>query len=145
MSRTNAAYVKTILRDGNQGSDYDGTTDLTPYIDWASAITDDVSTCATAKGVTISASRLELIEAWLAAHAYATSDKPYASTNTNKAGASFHGMTKMYLEATLYGQQARSLDSSGCLAAIAGEERKSAGGFWLGKPPSSQIDYEDRN
>jgi hypothetical protein len=51
----------------------------------------------------------------------------------------------MYLEATLYGQTATRLDKSGCLAALATGERKVAGGVWLGRRPSEQTDYVDRD
>jgi len=118
--------------------------DLDPFIETASSIVDDVVECATAKGKTLTAAKLELIERWLAAHFYAVSDKPYTSRSTVDASGSFAGQTAMYFESTLYGQHAMRLDPSGCLDAIGGKERKRAGGSWLGKNPSSQIDYEDR-
>lgn len=144
MSRTNATAVAKVLMD-DYGPRLSGDNpDLDPFIETASSIVDDVVECATAKGKTLTAAKLELIERWLAAHFYAVSDKPYTSRSTVDASGSFAGQTAMYFESTLYGQHAMRLDPSGCLDAIGGKERKRAGGSWLGKNPSSQIDYEDR-
>ena len=140
MARTTAAAVKLVLAGGK---DYDtaNVPDLTPYIDAASAMVDDVDECATARGYTLSSTRLELIERWLAAHAYAMSDQPYTSKNTNGAGATFQGQTGMSLDATKYGQMAKSLDNSGCLAGAGRKARL----LWGGLPPSEQTDYTDRD
>jgi len=147
VARTTAAAVKAVMLPGEE---YDTVTEpsLTPFIDTASAYVDDIVTCAAERSpaVTLSAARLELIERWLAAHFYAQSDKPYASKNTEGASASFHGQTAMYLESTLYGQTAMRLDKSGCLSSIgSGAERKVASAVWLGRPPSEQTDYSDRD
>lgn len=141
MARTTAALVKGVLL-----RDYDtaNNPDLTPFIDTASSVIDKVVTCAANRGVSLSAADLELMERWLAAHCYAMSDKPYAEKTTMKAKGVFDGRTGMYLEGTRYGQTATSLDSSGCLAAIA-SGRKRVTGTWLGYPPSQQTDYQDRN
>lgn len=145
MSRTTADAVKLVLMD-DHGNRRDGSTpDLTPFIDTASAFVDDAIECATEKGLTIDSTRAELLERWLAAHLYAISDKPYSSKNTEGASASFNGQTAMYFEATLYGQQVMRLDKSGCLAAVGGAEAKVAGGLWLGKTPSEQIPYWERD
>lgn len=141
MPRTDAAAVQAILLNDY---DADESPSLTPFIETASAVVDDVAACATAKAVTLGDTRLELIERWLAAHYYQQSDQGYASNSTEGASASFHGQTAMYLESTKYGQTAVRLDKSGCLAAIAGGERKVASGAWLGKTRAEQLDYEDR-
>lgn len=145
MARTSAAAVKLVLRLGSQGGDYDdaNSPDLTPFIDAASAMVDDAVTCASDRDITIDSTRAELIERWLAAHFYATSDKTYQSKSTEGASASFTGQTAMYLESTLYGQHAMRLDKSGCLSAAGGAERKTARAKWLGKRPSLQTDYVD--
>ena len=129
------------------GGDYDlvANPDLTPFIDTASALVDDVAECATNKGKPLTSGRLELLERWLAAHFYQQSDQGYTQRATLRASGTFQGDTGMYLESTKYGQTARNLDSSGCLNAIANGTRKVAGGFWAGKPPSEQINYEDRD
>ena len=140
MARTNAGKVQGILVN-----DYDGYTTLEGYIETANVIVTRVEACAVAKGVTLTAAELELVERWLSAHFYAVQDKPYASNSTNKASASYHGQTGMYLEATLYGQMATRIDWSGCLAAIATGQRAVASADWLGKPPSEQTDYTQRD
>ena len=142
MARTNAGAVQSILQ-----KDYDtiDTPSLQGYIETASLVVDDVVDCATAKGVSFSSTRLEVIERWLAAHFYGQSDKPYTNKSTNGASAGFSGQTGMYLESTLYGQTATRLDSTGCLAAIANGERKVASLNWLGKAPSDQLDWDERD
>lgn len=145
MARTTAAAVKLILAPAK---DYDTglAADLTPFIDTASAMVDDIVSCITAKGGTaLTAARLELIERWLAGHYYKVSDKTYSSRSTADASGAFDGQTAMYLESTLYGQTAIRLDSSGCLDAAGGKEQKVASAIWLGRPPSAQTDYADRD
>lgn len=140
MARTNPGAVQEILF-----KDYDSVNEppLQGYIATASAVVDRVVTCATAKAVTLSAVELELIERWLSAHFYCMSDAPYASHSHLGRSASFQGQTGMYLEATKYGQTAAALDPSGCLVAISKNQRASFS--WLGKRPSEQTDYADRD
>lgn len=140
VARTTSSAVQGVLL-----RDYDtaNSPSLTPFIDSASTIVDRVAACAAVKGKTLSTTELELIERWLAAHSYAMSDQTLSSKVTVDAEAIFHGRTGMYLEATKYGQMALSLDYSGCLNAIG--QRKTAGGFWLGRPPSAQTDYDQRD
>ncbi len=140
--RTTTSAVAAVMLPGKD-YDTDAAPSLQPFIDTASVIVDRVNTCATNKGITLSVGELELIERWLAAHCYCMSDQTYASKNTEGAGASFHGQTGLNLDATKYGQMAQSLDYSGCLSAI--NKRARASGFWLGKAPSSQINYNDRD
>lgn len=138
MSRTSSSSVQGVLLD-----DYNGTASLTPFIDTASAIVDRVSTCSTERDYSLSATELELIERWLAAHFYVVSDQPYSSKQTERSRAEFQGQTGMYFEASKYGQTAISLDYSGCLSQISKRQRATA--YWLGKPVSDQIPYEDRD
>jgi len=142
MARTSQGAVQAILLD-----DYDSVNSpsLQPFIDTANVIVSRVATCATAKGKTLSSTELELIERWLAAHGYAMVDQPYQSKTTQQASATFQGRTGMGLEATKYGQQALSVDYSGCLKAIASGNRKTAGLTWGGKAESEQLDYDERN
>lgn len=145
MARTTVSAVQATLQGGG---DYDGFTPLQVYVETASALVDDVVECAAAQGKTLSAGRLELIERWLAAYAYKVSDKPYSSKSTDRASANFDGKTGMYLEANHYGQMAVLLDTSGCLDELTTGESAGplvAGLTWLGKPPSSQTDYVDRD
>lgn len=147
MPRTTSGAVQGLLMD-----DYGRRADLTlpdmsPYIETASAFVDDVVACAARKSppLSIGAARLELIERWLAAHCYASVDQPYTSKSQGGASASFQGQTGFYLEGTKYGQMASRLDSTGCLEAIASQQKKTASGAWLGKPVSEQIDYTSRD
>ena len=142
MARTTAAAVKLVMAPGK---DYDTnrSPDLTPFIDTASAVVDRVAACATAKGITLSSTELELIERWLSAHFHCVSDKPYSTRSTQGASGGFHGQTAMALDATLYGQTAKGIDYSGCLAAIFAKQK--ARMKWLGKPPSEQVDYVNRD
>lgn len=144
MARTTETAVKGVLRLGSEGGDYDDANnpDLSPYIDSASLIVDRLVTRASNKGFTLTTNEKEMIERWLAAHSYVMSDQTYASRSTSRASASFHGQTGMGLDASKYGQYAKALDPSGCLATLFYGKR--AGGFWLGKTDSEKLDYEQR-
>lgn len=140
--RTNDARVRSTLAPGN---DYDlvNNPSLTRFIKIASLIVDRVDSCATDRGFTMTSDELLEIETWLAAHYYCMSDATYQSRSTASASGSFRGQTTMHMEATLYGQSAIDADYSGCLAAI--NKRAFAGVDWLGKVPSDQIPYRDRD
>lgn len=144
MARTTDVLVKKVLAPGR---DYDTVNNpsLQPFIEAASSVVDDVVTCATRKGKTLTSTKLELIERWLAAHLYQMSDEGYTSRSTMSASGSFQGQTGMYLEATMYGQTAITLDPTGCLVAIAKGARPTARAFWAGKRPSEQTDYDARD
>jgi hypothetical protein len=138
--RTTILLVKGVL-----GLNYDtiNGTDVQPFIDTASAIVDRVSTCAVAKGRALSLNELELIERWLAAHCYAMNDPTYQSKNTEGASATFQGQAGMHLEQTRFGQMAMDLDYSGCLTSIS--KRQLARGLWLGRYPSAQLPYNQKD
>lgn len=144
MARTTVEAVIALLTPGN---DYDTINEpnLTPFVDTASAVVDDVVQCITNRGLTLSEARRELLERWLAAHFYQQSDQAYASRSTLRASGQFQGQTGMFLENTKYGQTALTLDTSGCLSRIANGARKVARGYWAGKRPSEQTDYKDRD
>jgi hypothetical protein len=133
--RTTTTAVQTLL-GANYGALPDGTSpSLQPYVDAATNLVDQVVTCATAKGTTIDATTLELIERWLSAYLYTRMDPLYKSRSTKDASGSFADYG--------YKETAISLDPSGCLAGIL--KGQTAGMVWLGKPPSSQINYVDRD
>lgn len=140
--RTTSAAVQALMLPGK---DYDteNAPSLTGFIATASVIVDRAVTCASNRGITISDTESELMERWVAAHAYCMSDPTYASKSTQGASASFTGQTGMHLEQTRYGQTAMDLDPSGCLARVG--KQKFAYTAWLGLPESGQTDYEDRN
>lgn len=141
MPRTTAAKVQGVLQ-----GDYDaeGAPSLTPFIETATSLTDEVATKAAAKGVSLGSARLELIERWLAAHFYAVSDQPFASNVTKGAEAVYQGKTGMGLESRFYGQHAMLLDTSGVLRAMNSPAGR-ASAAWLGKAPSEQTDYDQRD
>lgn len=141
MGRTTELAVETLL-----GDDYNGTIDLGQFIESATVIVSRVAICATSRGKTLTATELELIERWLAAHAYAQNDQTYSKKQTEKSSGSFHGQTGKGIESSRYGQMALTLDHSGCLAAIAsGTDRKTARLDWGGTPWSDQTPYYQRD
>ena len=137
MSYTTASAVQAIL-----GQHYDGSTDLAPFIETAARLTARVA--SKDAGAELTSVDLELIERWLAAHFYAQSDPILQSKSVGKSSGVFEGQTGMGLQNTRYGLQALTLDASGYLSKIARGVVK-VGMGWLGKPPSDQIDYEDRD
>lgn len=147
--RTDEQRVKDVL-----GTDYDANPEvapapsLVPRIRAANLVVARMIECATRKDFTHTDDELKEIETWLAAHFYCVTDKPYGSSSTQGASASYHGQTAMALDATLYGQTAKLLDASGCLESISpsagGNSRQRASATWLGKRPSEQVDYQDR-
>ena len=143
-ARTTVDAVEEVLA-GNY--DTNKLPSLLPFVRAANLVTNRVAACALEKGITLSTDELREIETWLAAHFYAKVDRTYAHKRTRDAWGTFDGKTGMYLEATLYGQTAVILDYSGCLASMNAEngDRKVAVGFWLGKPPSQQIPYQERD
>lgn len=140
MPRTTDADVLATL-----GKDYDTkrSPSLTTYITSASLMIDDAVACATAKEITQSDAKWADIEKWVACHLYCQSDQQYQSRSNTGVSGSFRGQTGMGLDSTLYGQTAKRLDRSGCLAEMDTEGICSVD--WLGKPESEQIAYEDRN
>jgi hypothetical protein len=118
-------------------------TDLSPFILSASVVIDQVSTCATAKGITLTSDELEVLERWLAAHIYCAPDRPYTYKKTGNAAGTVQGVTKMGLDSTFFGQTAKMLDRSGCLALATSGKRGNL--LWMGKPPSEQIPYDQRD
>lgn len=137
--------VRRILREGTEGGDYDNVNcpDLTPYIKWADIVANKVYACSVQKGSPYDAATMLAIREWLSAHAYAMSDRVYTQRSTLRASGSFGGRLDKYLEFTPYGQNAKLLDDLGCLEALG--KTKSVSAYWLGRPPSAQTDYVDRD
>lgn len=130
MARTNADEVRAIIP---QSPSLAGN-DLTPFIDSASGLVDEVEARDTS--ATLSEDRLRLIELWLAAHFYAIFDKQLESEGASNAVGRYMGKTAMYLDSTLWGQQAKLLDTTGALAQIDAAVQKPDPGQvemeWLG-------------
>lgn len=136
--RTTKKKVEEVLT-----KDYDCQWSLQGFMETANNLVTSVAACAVAKGEPLSSATLELLERWVSAHYYATSDRPFQENSTSKSSAKYQGRTGMGLESTYYGQTALGLDPSGCLAAITKRNRLRVA--WLGKPPSEQIDYSQRD
>lgn len=137
--------IKEILRNGTEGGDYDDINNpsLTPDIRWSSFIVARLAICSTNKGEPYSSELLDEIQRWLAAHAYAMSDRVYTQRSTLRASGTFGGTLDKYLEFTPYGQQAKLLDHLGCLEALG--KTKAVSAIWMGRRPSAQTDVEDRS
>jgi hypothetical protein len=137
MVRTTTVAVQGIL-----GSDYDSrrSPDLSPRIETAATLVDDILAKATELGIPLTDTRLEVIERWLAAHLYCVTDRPYKSRSAGGASGTFDGNTDKGLDATLYGQTAKVLDTTGFLSSIGGGGGTGTGGggstraglFWAG-------------
>ncbi len=127
-------------------SNYTAGVDLSPYMAWATLIVDRVAVCASSKGQALTDDELEMVERWLSAHAYKQSDRAYDSKKTGKASATFSGKTGMFLQSSMWGQNALLADPSGCLKAIdAAMTKGKADIIWLGKTASEDLDWDQRN
>jgi competence protein ComGF len=139
MARASEDDVRAII-----GSD--STLKVSFFIETAEQLVDYVDSCDT--DGTLNTTQLRHIETWLAAHFYAIRDQQYASKKTGDASAVFQGKTDMALDSTQWGQQAMILDVTGKLATINQNAKRgkiTAGMTWLGKPKSSQTEYQDRD
>jgi hypothetical protein len=132
MARTTPALVASII-------DTQAGTDLTPFIDSASQLVTDVCLYAAKAGnpnVPYSATKLELIERWLAAHFYAIFDTRLSRAKAGTVAVQYQYKVALNLQVTLYGQQAMLLDTEGGLAAlnnnIATRRNVKVGIAWLG-------------
>lgn len=151
MARTTPTLVQSILGPGPRKYQWDKTTDLSPFIAMASALVDQAVAMASKRGYSIadgpdnatSPTLWGVVERNLAAHFYQRMDQGYKGRSTADASGQFQGETGMSLEATGYGQDAMLLDVSGSLSIF--NKRKIASLTWLGKPPSQQIPYTQRN
>lgn len=148
MARTTPEAVKTVLM-ADYGPLPDGTLPeeaIVAAIEEANILTTRLRLLAIQyKEITLAtgSDTLEMVERLLAAHVYAMSDQPYASKSTGGASATFQGQTGLGLKGTKYGQRAMLVDYTRVLAAL--DEGKIATTSWLGKVPSEQINYSDRD
>lgn len=141
MARTTSDLVIAIL-GSNYGVIQGSLPSLTPFIDIASAIVNRVAICADNKEDPLTATELELLERWLAAHAYVQMDQVAQSESTSSASITYQGKTGMNLQGSKYGQMALTLDPSGCLKAVS--EGSRARMVWLGQATSEQTPYDQR-
>jgi len=136
MARVVSGDVTPLIRD------YDTTISLDPFITLANNLTNKVA----AKDTSAELSALDLIdiENCLARHFYETRDHGLESESTEGASGKYTGQFGQGLERTRPGQDAMMLDTTGYLRKISKGAVK-AGMTWLGKVPSDQTNYTDRD
>jgi len=111
---------------------------LLPFIQVASRLVDRVSDCA---GSDLDEASLGDIEMWLAAHYASLTNPLIMSKSIAGASSSFQrGQVTDGLKATVFGQQALALDSSGCLEKLTANQRP--GLLWGGTEAALELDYE---
>ena len=131
--RTKANSVIDIL-----GDNYDGKADVNPFIEFASAMTDQAIVIAGRAGLGLDSVMAELVERALAAMCYCRADPQYQAENTGAAGGTFlGGGSTLDGEPDRYKRMAIEVDWTGSVNKLL--NRKSAGSLWLGKIPSQQI------
>ena len=108
--RVNDSEVKCIL---------DTTIDTTPFIKTASILIDQFLV-----GHGLPAELLKEMERWWAAHLTAIRDLQPQKERTGEAEITYQGKTDMGLNATLYGQQVLTMDTTGILANIGNRPAK---------------------
>lgn len=135
--RTTQEKVEAII-------DVDEGVDLTPFIEVANEL---VTECCVDSGY--SDSRLEKIETWLSAHLYAIKDMRPASESIGGVSINYQYKVGLYLEATMYGQQAMMLDTCGNLAELSkrmetgGGIKKSIDISWMGTEENDEETITD--
>lgn len=147
--RTTTVLVSALI-------EVDTSFDLTQFIDWANEIVTEVCdpyymsttppvgyTPGTPTGnyVPYTAYRLEMIERWMAAHAYTVLDPRSAHERLGPISESYQGKIDLGFDSSIYGQNAMRLDTQGGLARMnnrqntqVGYVNLSAGVRWLGTP-----------
>lgn len=126
--RTNDQAVRAAI-------DTDPDKDLSPYIVRANTLTNRVAE-NDVDGV-LSAAILYEIETLLAAHYYSLVDPLYMSKSTT-------GASGVFQQRNLW-DEAAQLDETGLLAQMKTGGKPKASAVWLGKRPSQQTDYVDRD
>ena len=102
-------------------------TDLDPFIEAASSIIDDV--CVP---LDYTDTKLELIERWLSAHFYAIRDQRRLREAAGSVSETFQTRVDLYLNVTIYGQQAQMLDTKGGLRSLNKGNTSKSFFFWAG-------------
>tara|TARA_Y100000310_G_C20273391_1_gene619112 strand:- start:45 stop:449 length:405 start_codon:yes stop_codon:yes gene_type:complete len=130
MARTNATNIKAIIEVDTTIIAADS--DLDPFISTANELVTEICTGTNAPDPVYSATRLELIERWLAAHFYAIRDPRAKSEKAGSVGVAYRGKTDLNLSLTHYGQQAMMIDTNGGLARLDKGKGITASVLWAG-------------
>lgn len=133
--RTTEKLVREVLL---QNYDCGSNPSLVPSIRAANVITTRLVARAVAAGYAHTTDERGLVETWLSAYFYSKSDPLYVSKSTGGASGTFLLPENPFLLG------AKELDGSGLLAAVMDGKRQ-ARAAWLGKRPSEQTDYSDRD
>lgn len=124
MARTTSANVQGIISIKSG-------TDLDPFINAANSVV--TSACSNSS---YSATTLELIERWLAAHFYTVYDPRKESSKVGDGSVKYEGRTEMGFNSSKYGQMAMRIDTAGNLAALDKKTTEGIGNIlsltWLG-------------
>lgn len=138
MARTDAATVGEIIKIKTGD-------DVTPFITAANEL---VTECCTGDAVETEydASRLVLIETWLAAHFYRQYREQIETEKAGEVSRKFATKVDLGFDNNYYGQQAMRLDTQGGLASLNKQIkdgiRKVATVTWLGTENTAEvIDY----
>lgn len=112
MARTTADEVKQIIDTDLSDTIIEG------YISGAT----EVVTYVLGSDTTMSVELKTEIERWLTAHMIAsTREQQLSEAKAGPASAKFQGKTGMGLDATLYGQQVKAMDTTGKFATLGGK------------------------
>jgi len=129
MTRTNAVNVALVI-------EVDTNIALDVFIDTANELVTEMCTGDNGPAVDYTATRLELIERWLAAHFYAIRDTRPSSEKAGPVGVAYQHKVDLNLANTMYGQQAMTLDTNGGLATLNKQTeegtQRTVGFTWLG-------------
>ena len=126
MARTTEDLIKGIMEVDSAITDFD------PFIAVANELVTEK--CSTDD---YDEARLTLIETWLAAHFVAVRDLRVGSNKAGPVAESFQYKLGLNLDSTMYGQQAKILDTAGGLASLDAQAKdgtptRSFSLLWLG-------------
>lgn len=108
--------------------EWDETIGLIPFISAAHSLVEEI-----AEDSGHDEARLTLIESWLAAHFYAMRDPRTTSERAGPVSANYQSAVDLGLATSHYGQMAMTLDTSGLLAAMSQNKRRTVSVSWLGR------------
>ena len=138
--------VRTTVDNVEGIIDIDSGISLTPYIEVANMlVTQCCSTVTDSDGVLVyDATKLELIERWLAAHFYHIRDPKAKMERAGSVSAEYRTAVKIGFDVTHYGQMAMRIDYNGGLAALNAQTIKGivrkVGITYLGTKPEVYTD-----